>query len=89
VETIAEKIRSAFMPPVTVEKGEAVFVTPSIGIALYPRDAAAPDALLNAADAAMYDAKAAGRDAYCFYGARAAITVEPVTAAHAPAEHQA
>ena len=79
VETVAEKIRSAFMPPVIVEKGEAVFVTPSIGIALYPLDAQEPEALLKAADAAMYDAKAAGRDAYCFYGGKPTLTVEPVT----------
>ena len=72
-ETVAEKIRSAFMPPVAIANGEAVFVTPSIGIALYPHDATEPEALLNAADAAMYDAKAAGRDAYSFYGSTPTI----------------
>ncbi|HEX2825132.1 MAG TPA: GGDEF domain-containing protein [Burkholderiales bacterium] len=82
VETVAEKIRSAFMPPVVVADGEAVFVTPSIGIALYPRDAVEPEALMNAADAAMYDAKAAGRDAYSFYGEKPKARVEePVTSA--------
>jgi diguanylate cyclase (GGDEF)-like protein len=82
VETVAEKIRSAFMPPVVVADGEGVFVTPSIGIAMYPLDADEPEALLNAADAAMYDAKAAGRDAYSFFGAsaaKAALEAESVT----------
>ena len=81
VETVAEKIRSAFMPPVIVEKGDGIFVTPSIGIALYPLDATDPEALLHAADAAMYDAKAAGRDAYSFYDSKPTIRVESVTTA--------
>jgi diguanylate cyclase (GGDEF)-like protein len=80
VETVAEKIRSAFMPPVIVEQGDGVFVTPSIGIALYPLNGEEPEALLNAADAAMYDAKAAGRDAYCFYGGKPPLGIETVTA---------
>ena len=86
IETVAEKIRSAFMPPVIVEKSDGVFVTPSIGIALYPLDAEEPESLLNAADAVMYDAKAAGRDAYCFYGARPTLTVESIASqtANAP-----
>ncbi len=33
----------------------------SVGIALYPQDGATRDALLNAADAAMYTAKNAKR----------------------------
>ncbi|MCY1414985.1 putative signaling protein [compost metagenome] len=48
--------------------GEQVidFVTPSIGIALYPQHGAEPDALLKAADSAMYLAKRK-RNAYCIY----------------------
>ncbi len=34
----------------------------SVGLALYPQDATEPDALIRAADAAMYEAKAAGGD---------------------------
>ena len=67
VETVAEKIKSAFAAPVMTEDGVDVFVTPSIGITLYPRDGESAEALLNAADAAMYDAKAAGRNAWRFY----------------------
>jgi EAL domain-containing protein (putative c-di-GMP-specific phosphodiesterase class I) len=47
-------------------------VSTSIGVSLFPFDAADTQTLLKHADAAMYDAKAAGRDARRFYepGAR-------------------
>ncbi|MBI3552941.1 MAG: GGDEF domain-containing protein [Elusimicrobia bacterium] len=41
---------------------ETVKVTVSIGIAHFPRDAAAPDELVAEADAAMYEAKSRGRN---------------------------
>jgi diguanylate cyclase (GGDEF)-like protein len=44
------------------DDGEAVHVTISIGVAAFPADAATEDELLRAADAAVYDAKARGRD---------------------------
>jgi diguanylate cyclase (GGDEF)-like protein len=65
--TVAEKIRSAFTTPIVSAMGRDLVVTPSIGIALYPLHGDDVDGLLNAADAAMYDAKAAGRNAYRFY----------------------
>ena len=67
VKVVADKIRLAFAAPVLTEDGVDIFVTPSTGIALYPLDVDNVDALVNAADAAMYDAKAAGRNAYRFY----------------------
>ena len=67
VKIVAEKIRQAFAVPVLTEDGVEIFVTPSTGIALYPIDVDNVDALVNAADSAMYDAKAAGRNAYRFY----------------------
>jgi diguanylate cyclase (GGDEF)-like protein/PAS domain S-box-containing protein len=42
-------------------------VRASIGVALFPADGDDADTLLRRADAAMYDAKAAGRDALAFY----------------------
>ena len=47
--------------------GHPVRTSPSIGIALYPDDAADGDELLKHADAAMYEAKQGGRNAYRFY----------------------
>ena len=52
---------------VTVENHGYESVSASIGIALYPDDGADFDVLLSKADAAMYDAKAAGKNGARFY----------------------
>ena len=48
---------------------EPLQVMPSIGIALFPQDGDSVDALLKHADAAMYEAKRAGRSTYRFFEA--------------------
>jgi diguanylate cyclase (GGDEF)-like protein len=63
---VAQKIMTAFNEPFRLE-GAEVFVTSSIGITLYPQDSADQDTLIKNADAAMYRAKEAGRNAYQFY----------------------
>jgi diguanylate cyclase (GGDEF)-like protein len=47
--------------------GREVFVTASIGIALYPLDGDDAENLLKNADVAMYHAKNQGRNNYQFY----------------------
>jgi hypothetical protein len=44
-------------------------VTVSIGVAVFPRHALTGAELLDAADRALYSAKAAGRDTYVLAGA--------------------
>ncbi|MDD2368424.1 MAG: EAL domain-containing protein, partial [Sulfuricurvum sp.] len=44
-----------------------VYITASIGIAMYPKDATNAEELLQKADAAMYNAKNMGRNTYSFY----------------------
>jgi diguanylate cyclase (GGDEF)-like protein/PAS domain S-box-containing protein len=63
---IARKILDALRNPFMVESRE-LFVTVSIGIALYPEHGINADALIRRADVAMYAAKAQGRDAYALY----------------------
>ncbi len=67
VTTIAEKIKQALSDPIITEGGHDVFITGSIGITLYPLDADNIDALLQAADVAMYHAKEEGRNTFAFY----------------------
>ena len=63
---VAQKILEQLAEPVSID-GQQTFVTASIGIASFPTDGDYVDALLGAADAAMYRAKQSGRDAYQFY----------------------
>jgi diguanylate cyclase (GGDEF)-like protein/PAS domain S-box-containing protein len=63
---VAGQIRSAFDDPILLN-GREVFVTPSIGITLYPLDDSDTDALLRNADSAMYRAKELGGDGIQFF----------------------
>ncbi|WP_173066196.1 PAS domain S-box protein [Sulfurimicrobium lacus] len=63
---VAEKILAVFAPPFDLD-GHEVFISTSIGIALFPRDAADEDKMLKRADVAMYAAKAEGRNKFAFY----------------------
>ncbi len=66
VAKVALRIKNALAQPVLLDEQE-VFVTSSIGIALYPDDGEAVDTLLKNADAAMHEAKRAGKNRYRFY----------------------
>ncbi|MFF7062027.1 diguanylate cyclase domain-containing protein [Pseudomonas sp. NPDC008258] len=56
-EHIAEKIVASMKLPVQLDSGRTIATSLSVGIAYYPDDGADPASLLNAADAAMYQAK--------------------------------
>ncbi len=71
---IAEKIRQAINRPVDMD-GRALTVSASIGIACYPEHGADILELSGHADAAMYRAKAAGRDAVALYEKNANETI--------------
>jgi diguanylate cyclase (GGDEF)-like protein len=65
---VAQKILERVAAPVMVQRQE-VFVTASIGIAVFPADGDNAETLLGAADAAMYRAKQSGRNGYQFFTA--------------------
>lgn len=69
VETIeiVEKIVSVICEPFLDLDGHKVETSPSIGVAIYPRDGEEIESLMRNADAAMYEAKAAGRGTYRFH----------------------
>ena len=60
-ETVARKVIAALAAPFQLgNQKQSVEIGTSIGIAIYPADARDADALVKAADAAMYSAKQAG-----------------------------
>jgi diguanylate cyclase (GGDEF)-like protein len=60
-ETVARKIIAALAVPFQLgSRQQSVEIGSSIGIAVYPADARDADAMVKAADAAMYSAKQAG-----------------------------
>jgi diguanylate cyclase (GGDEF)-like protein len=65
---IADKLLEQFSRSFTLE-GTEVFVSCSIGIAMFPQDSTDADELMKFADSAMYHAKQSGRNAFKFYSA--------------------
>ncbi len=65
--TLAAKILTAAAEPVTVD-GRTLQLTASVGISLFPGDGVDAAALMRHADMAMYAAKAAGKNRFCYYG---------------------
>ena len=64
-------------------EGQGLHVTCSCGIAVFPDHASGPDHLVACADAAMYQAKEAGKNAWRLYQSPA-DTVSPVGSPYAP-----
>ncbi|MHC8365134.1 diguanylate cyclase domain-containing protein [Pseudomonas sp. ZT5P21] len=68
-ERIADKILASMEVPIPLPGTTHVLTSLSIGIAVYPDHGTTPSALLNAADAAMYQAKRLARGAQHTSGA--------------------
>jgi diguanylate cyclase (GGDEF)-like protein/PAS domain S-box-containing protein len=64
--TLASRILQEFTLPFNLE-GREIFVTVSVGIAVYPADGENEGVLLKNADIALYNAKSAGRAAFRFF----------------------
>ncbi|MBI5752043.1 MAG: EAL domain-containing protein [Hydrogenophilales bacterium] len=66
VTRVAQKILDQFIPPFRIG-GRDLFISPSIGITLYPLDDKSIENLLKDADVAMYHAKDLGGNTFRFY----------------------
>ena len=66
---MAGNILAAMKEPFEVD-GHEVFITPSIGVAVFPSDGEASDTLLKHAGVAMNQAKQHGRNTYEFYSTK-------------------
>ncbi|MCK5913581.1 MAG: diguanylate cyclase, partial [Desulfuromusa sp.] len=66
VASVAEKILKAVRQPFSINNHE-LYLSLSLGIAIYPDAGRTGEALLQSADIAMYHVKGNGKDGYCFY----------------------
>ncbi|OUS31552.1 hypothetical protein A9Q99_03000 [Gammaproteobacteria bacterium 45_16_T64] len=66
VVRLAERVIEVFRAPFMLE-GQELYITTSIGVAVYPGDGNTEELLLRNADIAMYKAKDQGRNNYHFF----------------------
>ncbi|SFS53709.1 EAL domain-containing protein [Paenibacillus sp. BC26] len=66
LELMAETLIRRVAEPIQVE-GQDIFITTSVGIALYPEDGETLEMLLQNADTAMYAAKEKGKNQFQFF----------------------
>ncbi|MBN2428175.1 MAG: diguanylate cyclase [Deltaproteobacteria bacterium] len=67
-ESVSKRILKDLASPYDLN-GNEVFISASIGIAMYPEDGNDPEGLLKKADMAMYSAKEKGKNNYQFFSA--------------------
>lgn len=71
--TVARRIVEAISKPFLIEERE-IFISVSVGIAVFPVDGESVDALMKNADRAMYHAKEQGRNNFQFYSSNLNVT---------------
>lgn len=83
---VARKIHAALIEPLTLSQGQSVTISSSTGIAIYPEHGSDEAELTQHADAAMYQAKAAGRGRFVVYAPQSAPANSPAGAQAGTAE---
>ncbi|WP_271272160.1 bifunctional diguanylate cyclase/phosphodiesterase [Aliamphritea hakodatensis] len=73
--TIAQKLLDCFTAPFTIGE-QQIFAGASIGIAIYPEHGHTSELLLRNADAAMYQAKRNGKNAFAFYDSHLTVNLQ-------------
>lgn len=76
--TLAKRVLGALSAPFQLED-RTVQIGVSIGIATAPENASLQSELQKRADEALYQAKAGGRNQFCFYAGNKAVTVTPAS----------
>ncbi|WP_186446226.1 bifunctional diguanylate cyclase/phosphodiesterase [Paenibacillus cremeus] len=66
---LAQRIIDQMKQPMVIDKHH-LFITPSIGLTVYPEDAFDVDSLVKNADLAMYASKETGKNVYTFFDPR-------------------
>ncbi|MDE1461809.1 bifunctional diguanylate cyclase/phosphodiesterase [Spartinivicinus poritis] len=66
IEVVIEKLKMSFVKSIDIS-GNPIYVTLSIGISIYPTDGNTVQELIKNADAALYTAKAAGRNCHKYF----------------------
>ena len=66
VERLCERLITGIEQPFEIDN-HSIFIGASIGVAMAPADASQAEELLRYADIALYEAKEAGRNTWCFY----------------------
>jgi diguanylate cyclase (GGDEF)-like protein/PAS domain S-box-containing protein len=72
--TVADRVRAELKRPFAITESE-IYISASIGIAVFPRDGTSAEELLKRSDVAMYQAKKNGRDNQQFYSAESATRI--------------
>ncbi|GAC1484530.1 MAG: GGDEF domain-containing protein [Candidatus Dormibacteria bacterium] len=85
-KAVAERIRRAVAAiDLKTPEGTQVNATVSIGVALFPAHGRTPSDMLAAADRAVYQAKALGRNRVCAFGSSQIENARPLIAGKRPA----
>jgi diguanylate cyclase (GGDEF)-like protein/PAS domain S-box-containing protein len=76
LDMAADALLQALSAPFPLDNGELAYLTASVGIAVYPEDAAGTEELIKHAEQAMHMAKQEGRGRFCYFTRSAQLEAE-------------